>query len=96
MATDVKNLRRELEGRTLLVPGSRNNDSVNVCILDWCENGFADEEDAFVERALGTLREFDYDGSEVGYFEDKAHTVYQYITDWGPEGSERDALSYAI
>lgn len=96
MTTSVEKLRHSLESRTLLIPGSRNNDSVNVCILDWCENGFADEECAFVERALGTLKEFDYDGSEVGYFENKAHTVYQYITDWGPEGDELEALYYAI
>lgn len=96
MATDVMELRHGLEGRTLLVPGSRNNDSVNVCILDWCENGYTDDEDAFVERVLGTLGKFDYDGSELDYFEDKVHTVYTYITGWGPEGHETDALGYAI
>lgn len=96
MVANAKLLRHELEGVTLLVPGSRNNDTVNVCILDWCENGYTDDEDAFVDRAFNTLKKFDYDGSEVGYFEDKARVVHAYLMGWGPKGDEARALDYAI
>lgn len=96
MTTSVEKLRHSLEGRTLLIPGSRNNDTVNVCILDWCDNGYTDDEDAFADRVLGTLEKFDYDKSELGYFDDKAHTVHSYLMGWGPEGEELEALYYAI
>lgn len=93
---EIERLLRSLEGRTLLVPGSRNNDTVNVCILDWVTNGFTDDEDAFVERATKTLMKFDYDKSELNYFDDKAHTVHIYLTGWGPKGYEASALDYVI
>ena len=96
MTIDAKDLRYILEGKILLVPGNRNNDTVNVCILDWCENGYTDDEDAFVDRAIGTLKKFDYDKPELDYFEDKAHTVHAYLMGWGPEGDELAALEYAI
>lgn len=96
VARKVDDLLHRLKGRTLLVPGSRNNDTVNVCILDWCENGYTDDDDAFVDRALGTLKKFDYDGSELDYFEDKAYTVHVYLTGWGPKGDELAALDYII
>lgn len=92
------NLLKEMEGRDLLIEGSRNNDAVNLAILAY-------EEDPSINKAMSLFNAIMrminknpelilVDGlSDVWYLERKCNVLIEYLPKWYSTG---DIYQYAI
>lgn len=83
--------------------GSRNNDAVNFCIWVWIEYGACDYEqfrknlsEMLNEKIEDKTLSIDEDRYDLDYFDVKIRTVFNYLPSWGPDGSEEDAMDFAL
>lgn len=92
------NLLKEMEGKDLLVDGSRNNDAVNLAILAYDEDPSisrgADLFNAIIKMINDNPNLMLVDAvSDIGYLEDKCNTLIDYLPGWYDTG---DIYDYAI
>ena len=92
------NLLKEMEGRDLLVDGSRNNDAVNLAILAYAEDPDistgADLFNAIMKMINENKKLMLADGSsDIGYLESKCNVLIEYLPSWYDTG---DVYQYAI
>lgn len=92
------NLMKEMEGRDLMIEGSRNNDAVNLAILAYDEDpGIstgADLFNAIIKMINENPKLMLADGSsDIGYLERKCNVIIDYLPDWYDTG---DIYDYAI
>lgn len=92
------NLLKEMEGRDLLVNGSRNNDAVNLAILAYEENPFINKGVDLFNAIMKMINEnpnlIIMDGlSDIAYLESKCNVLIEYLPNWYRTG---DIYQYAI
>lgn len=94
----AKDIIKELKGRSLLVEGSRNNDSVNLAILAYAdEDGDINSGTDLLATIMRIVKEEKLtleDGvSDIGYLEEKCDTLMDYLPGWYDTG---DIYNYAV
>lgn len=88
----------ELRGHTLLVEGSRNNDSVNLAIVAYADSSdrgglrIGELNDRIVKLIESEKLETD-DDTDWGYLEDKCGTLMPYLRRWYDTG---DIYQFAV
>lgn len=92
------NLLKEMEGRDLLIQGSRNNDAVNLAILAYDKDpGISKGIDLF-NAIIKMINDnpalmLEDTQSDIGYLENKCNVLIEYLPDWYDTG---DIYQYAI
>ena len=94
----AKDIIKELKGRSLIVEGNRNNDSVNLAILAYAdEDGNIDNGTDLLATIMRIVKEEKLtleDGvSDIGYLEEKCDTLMDYLPGWYDTG---DIYNYAV
>ena len=92
------NLLKEMEGRDLLIQGSRNNDAVNLAILAYDEDPNitkgVDLFNAIIKMVNDNPNLMLEDAiSDIGYLENKCNVLIDYLPGWYDTG---DIYQYAV
>ena len=92
------NLLKEMEGRDLLIQGSRNNDAVNLAILAYDEDPNitrgVDLFNAIIKMVNDNPNLMLEDAiSDIAYLENKCNVLIDYLPGWYDTG---DIYQYAI
>lgn len=92
------NLLKEMEGRDLLIQGSRNNDAVNLAILAYDEDPNitrgVDLFNAIIKMVNDNPNLMLEDAiSDIAYLENKCNVLIDYLPGWYDTG---DIYQYAV